>query len=248
MSTQTNTVFDIDGIDVQDDLGVELNPETYQDAQPQMPLFKGIYGFRIKDMDLNRDKDGNVIFNDGYPSVSVKQIEVVEGLEKPRIVYLGRFGQRVNIKPRKRFGAKNDAPLASELADLIRSGDGSASFSGWKEALSVLQSLVAQGTVFYSKLDWEAADSKAIKAQVEAIKENAEDVNSKETRDAVNTVYKTLTRRGQTKFKAADGNGYVPFIVGEDGEQIDARVVVPMDGFISQQNRDKVKIGPSIKA
>lgn len=247
MSTQTNTVFDIDGIDAQDDLGVALDPATYQDAQPSMPIFRGIYGSLLKDFDLVRDKDtGDIIFRDGYPTLLLRQVEVVDGVERPRPVYLY---QRINIKPRERKNfTTGETSRVSDLADLIRSADATATFSGWKEALGVLQSLVAQGQKFYHKLDWEASDRDAIKEKVDAIKADADDEFSAETKKAVAEVYKAHTRRGQSKFKAANGKGYVPFMDAEDGSRIDARVVIPMDGFISQATLDKVKIGPSIKA
>lgn len=230
--SETNTVFDIDSIDVQDDLSVALDPQTYQDAQPPMPLFRGLYGYRIKDMDLMKDKDGKLILQNGYPTLVIKQVEVVEGVERARTVYMY---QRVSIKPRARQNFETgQTTQVSDLADLVRSGDASAAFSGWKEALSVLQSLVAQNNIFYGKFDWEAADREAIKEAVESIRASAEDENAPEVKKAVNQAYKTFTRRGQSKFKAPNGSGYVPYMTGADGSKIEARVVIPMEGFVSQ--------------
>lgn len=247
MSAPTNTVFDIDSIDVQDDLSVALDPETYQDALPPMPLNRGVYGSRIKDMDLAKDKDGNLQLQNGYPTLIIKQVEVVEGVERPRSLYLY---QRVAIKPRTRTNFEtNTTTQVSDLADLVRSGDSSAQFSGWKEALGVLQSLVAQNTTFYHKADWEAADRDMIKEVVDSIKASAEDENAPEVKKAISATYKTYTRRGQSKFKAPNGNGYVPYMLAADGSKIEARVVIPMEGFISQTQilSGAVTVGSTIK-
>ena len=247
-------MFNIDDIPVADDLSVAVDPETYKDVQPPMPITRGAYGVRI-DPDTcnlvrygeNHDKAGELVLQDGlYPLLQVGMLEVVEGVETARKLPLF---QTIRIKPRLRkdFNGGEDQQV-SDLGELIRSGDATAKFSGWKEGLAILQSLIAQGTVFYFKLDWEAVDQKAIREEVEELKTSSEDPRDAETRKAINQVYKTYTRRGQSKFKAANGDGYVPFMDGKDGSRIAARTVVPMDGFISQAQLSKVNLGPSLKA
>lgn len=247
-------MFNIDEIPVADDLNVAVDPETYQDVQPPMPFTRGAYGVRIDPESCSlvkygeqHEKAGELVLQDGlYPLLQIGMIEVVEGVEAPRKLPLY---QTIRIKPRTRKGFGGEADqLVSDLGELIRSGDATAKFSGWKEGLAILQSLIAQGTVFYFKLDWEAVDQKAIREEVEELKTASEDPRDAETRKAINQVYKTYTRRGQTKFKAPNGDGYVPFMEGKDGSRINARTVVPMDGFISQAQLSKVALGPSLKA
>lgn len=225
-----------------DDLDVQLDASTYVAPALPQPIDDGRYGFRIDPgtMSLRTDKDGKVIYQDDkYPIVTIGKVEVVEGVERPRTQNLY---QDVRTKPfTRRDPVTGDNVPASALADLILSADPTASFRGVEEGLRVLQGLVAQSAVFHARLRWTATDVKAAKAEADAIKANADDPTSDETRKAVNEVWKKYRVQGQKNF-----NGK-PYIDAADGDSIDARVEIPMDGFIAAADLSRVKLGPTFK-
>lgn len=246
--------FDIDQLPITDDLDVSLDATDYVDVQPQLPLAAGNFGFRIKTFDLRRKYQGKVgadgqvevDLQDGkYPSITLQMLEVVEPAESARGVALY---QDVRTKPRVRKDfTSGGSALVSDLSDLIRSADSTASFTGLKEGIALLASLVAQGAIFYAKFDWTARDANATREALDDLKaranENGEDLKSTAIQTATKEIYKKFTKRGQGKFRNANG-GFVPFLISTEGEQIAARTEIVMDGFISQVNLDKVKLGP----
>lgn len=235
-------MFDLKGQVFTDDLDVALDAATYADPQQPAPIDEGAYGFTIDPttLELVTDKEGKLVLDDGkYPIVSIGMVEVVDPQESKRKVPLY---QRFRTKPFDRFDYESRSNVVvNALSDLIRSADASVSYRGIEEGLNTLMSLVAQNAVFHARLRWSATDVEAAKEEAEAIRAAAEDPKSDETRKAVNAVWKKYRVQGQRKF-----NGK-PFIISKDGDQIPARVEVPMDGFIPVSQLDKVVLGPKTR-
>jgi hypothetical protein len=191
------------------------------------------------------------LLQDGkYPVITLQMIAIADaGAETAMVNRPVALYQDIYTKPFTRTDrVTQQEVMANALGDLVRSADPSASFSGLKEGLSLLQSLAAQGAVFYGKFDWIAKDSKASREAVTALEAraqaNGEDLNSTAVRTARNEIYKKFTKRGMKAFKNEAGQ-YVPFMESSAGDQIQARVEITRDGFIPQSQLDKVKLGPA---
>jgi len=244
--------FNIDDLQILDDLDVSVDQDDYVERQEPLPLPKGNYGFRIKTLDLKKEfgKD-TILLQDGkYPVIVIQMIEIADAGSETAMVGRGvPLYQDVYTKPFPRTDRASGAEtMVNSLGDLVRSADPSASFSGVKEGYKLLQSLASQGAVFYAPFDWVAKDGKAARENVEALenmaRKNGEDLNSTAVRKARNEIYGKFTRRGMKSFKNEAGT-IVPFIEGTSGEAIQARVEIPRASFYPQSQLDKIKLGPA---
>lgn len=239
--------FNIDNLQLVDDLDVSLDANDYVDPKPPAPIDAGNYGFRIKSMQLRKKRDSEELeLQDGkYPIITIEMVEVVEPQENARPVALY---QDFRTKPFERTDySTGTKKMASALNDLIRSADATVSYNGLTEGLKTFEGLVASGAIFYARFDWTATDVEAAKEAVAEIETAAtqagQDLKSPEVRKAVNDVWKKFRTKGQSKFRNKAGV-VVPFIDAADGSTIPARVEIPMDGFISQNELERVKLGP----
>lgn len=244
--------FNIDDVQILDDLDVSVDQNDYVERQEPLPLTKGKYGVRIKSFDLRRVRDSEELqLQDGkYPIITLQMLEIADaGTETAMVGRQVALYQDIYTKPFERQDrASGGTVLVNSLGDLVRSADPSASFSGLKEGISLLQSLVAQGAVFYFDMDWIARDNGASREAIEELEtranQNGEDLNSAAVRAARNEVYKKFTRRGMKNFKNEAGV-IVPFILSTTGDEIPARVEIVRNGFIPQSQLGKVKLGPA---
>jgi hypothetical protein len=245
--------FNIDDVQILDDLDVSVDQNDYVERQEPLPLTKGNYGVRIKSFDLRKLRDSEELqLQDGkYPIIVLQMVEIADAGQETNMV--GRpvaLYQDIRTKPFTRTdNTTGETSQANALGDLVRSADPSASFTGLKEGLALLQSLVAQGAVFYAPFDWEARDSSAAREAIEELesraRQNGEDVHGSAVRTARSAIYKKFTRKGMKNFKN-DKGVIVPFITSTTGDPIAARVVIDvMKGFIPQSQLDKVKLGPA---
>lgn len=242
--------FNIDALDLQDDLDVSVDQNDYAEASVPLPVPKGNYGFTIKaeTMKLRTEKDGKTpVLRKGFPVLTIGMVTIVDaGNSEAGEKLKGRavpLYQDFSLAPFDRDGKK-----ANILGDILRSANPSASFSGVKEGLMLLEQEATSGSVFYARMDWTASDMAAASEAADQLRELAEaqgqDTDSPEVKKAVGDVYNKFRKRGMSKFKNDKGE-VVPFMLSTTGEQIPVRVEVPgQSGFIPQTQLDKVSLGP----
>jgi hypothetical protein len=159
--------FGLNDISVSDDLDISLDNETYQDQANPAPVAKGIYGFRALELDAARyrggENKGQPIYQQGYPLLELRMVEVVEGLGEGKTRKVGLF-QSVATKPFPREGKS-----VSQAGDFARAY-GLPNFNGAGEMIRLLQEAVEGRQIFYSHLDWESGfDGELVKAANEQL-------------------------------------------------------------------------------
>lgn len=169
--------FGLADLEVQDDLNVSMDNETYQDQANPAPPAAGNYGAKILKFDARRDKDKKPVFKGGDPRFPVLQIvsaELVEGLGDGVTRKVGLFYD-IDTKPFDRFGVP-----ASGLGDITRAY-GTDSWSGIPNGIELLKEAIQGNQLFYAQYDWNVYD----KEFVEAAKEQLGLANStRDSRDA----------------------------------------------------------------
>lgn len=241
-----------------DDLDVACDAAEYvEGAQTPPPPDKGNYRSRITKWDYARvskdDQSIRLTKNDAgvptYPTIVIQEMELVEGVDRPTKIFPY---QEFGLKPfkRKDFTTGLERP-ANNLADMLRSADATATFSNLGEGIELFKSYVASGALFGHKLDWVGKDIAFGKAQAEAVKEAAktagQDLQSKEVKDKVNACWKAATRKGQANFLNKTTGEYTHIYEGPSGDEIQARVEIPYDGFLPASKMDRTKFGSVIK-
>jgi hypothetical protein len=233
-------MFDTEGVVFADDLDVSYNPADYAAPALPAPIDEGRYGFRIDatTLSLAKNKEGELILRSGKPMLKIGKVEVVSGVERPRTVNLY---QDFALASFPRFNQETGGTdTVNNLADLIASADDTQAWQGQEQGLSILQSLVQSGAIFHARFVWIAKDVETAKAEAQAVKDNSSDPTSPETKKLVNAVWKANTVKGQSKF---NGKPYIAMASGD----VEARVEIPMEGFVLQSQLGKLKLGPTFK-
>lgn len=238
MSSTTPVAFDIPAdVTFVDDVDVSLNASEYVDPAPPLPLMAGVYGVRLTEagMKRQRDEQGNptnqlVLKKDTngtpkYPVIEVRKITVAAPEE-----VVGRVAfpyQEFSTKPtvRKDFNAGGQEYPFNHLSAILRSTDATLNYRGLDEGLQLLKTLISDGAVFYVRVDWRAEDRGWIGEQVKAIlaqKDAGEITEADANKALIEVRYKKGRLEGVAKFKNADGI-LVPEWIGPSGEEIPAR-------------------------
>lgn len=166
--------FGLTDLNIEDDLDVALDNETYQDQANPAPPAAGDYLFRLQDTSVRPalyrggENKGQPIMKkvDGkeYPILSLGVVEIVEGLGDGVTRKVGLF-QDINTNPYERDG-KN----VSQLGDFARAL-GLESYAGINAALLLLEEAQQSGAQFGASLDWESGyDKEFVEAALEQLK------------------------------------------------------------------------------
>lgn len=211
----------LEGITLVDDLDVSIDPDTYPDQASPAPPMAGTYNFRIKSLNIRKDKEGNIVLKDEqYPTFVLEQVEIVEPEDLARTVALY---QDISTKPFLRNGKP-----ATIVGDLVRSLDQTASAAGLLEIDALLAQAVDQKTTFRARLDWECYDSAFAKAALEEAGLGGvryADMDEDEKKVA-NAIYKSAKLQGMKNFPKLENGKHNHLWVGPSGETIEARPVL----------------------
>lgn len=172
--------FGLSDLEINDDLDVALDNDTYQDQANPAPVAFGDYLLRLlaDDGAKQRDSITPAIIRSGekkgqpvtrkvngvdYPVLQLNTVEIVEGLGDGKTRKVSLF-QEITTSSYERDGQN-----VSQLGDLARAL-GLPSYSGIKEALNLLREAMASGATFGATLDWESGyDKEFVTAAMEQL-------------------------------------------------------------------------------
>lgn len=253
-------VFDFPAnVEFTDDTDIALNPEEYKDPALPLPLMAGNYGVRFTQVGLKRVRENGQPTEEvlklkdpktgvpTYPVIEVKQITVAQAGEGNdnlvgKTAYL--FQEfRTNTQQKRDFNAGGQLYDYNALSAAIRAHDATMGYRGLGEGIKLFQSLVADGAIFYVRIDWRAEDSKWVREQVALVDKlqaagEITEAEAKERRSEIR--YKQGQVEGIKKF--LDGDVLKSEWVGPSGEELPVRPYIR--DFISTAQLDKFKLGP----
>lgn len=151
--------FGLADLDVQDDLDVAMDNETYQDQANPAPPVAGNYLVKVLKLGPKTDnKEKQPIYENKdkrYPILSLMSVEIIDGLGTGVTRKVGLF-QDIKTKPFDRFGTP-----ASNLMDLSRAL-GTDNWQGIPAGLAAVNEAVQLGTPAAIQLDWSIYDSQFV--------------------------------------------------------------------------------------
>lgn len=183
-------------LDVQDDLDVAMDNDTYQDQVNPAPPVAGNYVSKALKLVPAKTKEGKPVFENNdkrFPILRLQQLEILEGLEGDKTRKVSVF-QDIKTKPYDRYGTP-----ASNLGDITRAY-GTDSWQGIPDGLAKLQE-AAQLSTFAHQLDWEVQDREFVEAAFQQL--NVPTDKSQRTEDQkklVGAIYKASRITGMGKF------------------------------------------------
>ncbi len=208
-------------VEINDDLDVQIDPETYQDQTSPAPPAAGNYRFRVKKITVRKDKEGNVVLRDGqWPVYTLEQVEIVEPAELTRTVSLF---QDMSTKPFDRSGVK-----VSQVGDFLRAVDQTRAVRGLTAMDEAVSEAAETGAIFSGYLDWNAYDSEFAKGALEAagLKDTKFADMDEAEKKLANEIYKKAKVKGMKKFpKLPNGNPNHVW-VGPSGNSIEGRAEI----------------------
>lgn len=231
--------------DIQDDLQVseESYPEQQRGFVPPLP---GNYEVQVPtdQWGLAKRQDGELVLyrnregNPTYPVIEVKQVEINQPFEYSRKV--GVF-QKFSSVP----FAREEGKMASQVADMLRGFDASATASNTGEVLSQLtNTLKSGGSSMRVRVDYQAYDKVFADSQIAAAG-GKQAISDKEKY----AIYNKATIKGYRKIQQSNirnGKGNLPLWKwqGPSGEIVEAKPQIV--AFFP--SNEEVELGPDKKA
>ncbi len=207
-----------------DDLGIQLNPEAYQDQTNPPPPLPGNYRFQVVGaLAARKDANGELKLTDGqFPTLTINRVKIVEPSENEK-----EFGifHDIRTKPFDRYGT-----VASDVADFTRSVDQTRGWSGLGEGLEVLDEMVQANATFTAQIKWEAYDAEYVeKAFAELGIAKGSEKAALASGQITDAAYKAIYKKARlvTNDFLPDGKGgRKPSAKGPSGNSLEAKAKI----------------------
>jgi hypothetical protein len=157
--------FGLADLDVQDDLDVSMDNDTYQDQANPAPPPYGNYNLKAVKLGPKKNKEDEPVFENNdkrFPVLQLTTAEIIEGLGDGVTRRVTLF-QDIKTKPFDRYGTP-----ASNLGDITRAY-GTDSWQGIPNGLQLLQEAAQLGQSFGAQLDWSIYDGEFVKAALDQL-------------------------------------------------------------------------------
>lgn len=188
------------------------SPDDYADnTTPVFPM--GTFNFRLIDLDLDRDRaTGQVkLTKSGFPTILLKSIRVADGEHEGKTLTY----QRVYSTKYQRTNREGKKVEVSQLGDLIRAIDTTATWSTIGDALNLLRRAKDMNLTFRASVNWEAFDTDYYNRLVQ--ERNITQLFGPEDKQA----RKEATLSGRKHFSTGSPN-----VIGPSGKALTARPVL----------------------
>jgi hypothetical protein len=155
--------FGLADLEVEDDLDVALDNDTYQDQANPAPPVAGNYQLKAVKLGPKKNKEGAPVYENGdkrFPILSLQSAEIVEGLGDG-ITRKVMIFQDIKTKPFDRYGTP-----ASNLMDVARAY-GTANWAGVTAGIAAIFEAAQLGETFAAQLDWSVYDTEFVEAALE---------------------------------------------------------------------------------
>lgn len=193
--------FGLADLDVQDDLDISMDNETYQDQANPAPPVAGNYGLKaVKLGPKTKKTDGGSpepIFENNdkrFPILQLTTAEIVEGLGEGVTRKVTLF-QDIRTKPFDRYGK-----AVSNLGDITRSF-GTDSWVGIPNGILALEQAAQLGNVFAGQLDWSVYDTQLVTEGLKQLSIPAnKDERTEDQKKILNSLYNAARVTGMRFF------------------------------------------------
>lgn len=210
--------FGLADLEVQDDLDVAMDNDTYQDQANPAPPVAGNYMLKALKLGPKVDKDKNPVYENNdkrYPILNLVTAEIVEGLGDGVTRKVTLF-QDIKTKPFDRFGTP-----ASNLMDLSRAY-GVGNWAGISAGIAAINEAVQLEEKFAAQLDWSVYDSDFVENALDqlGLANVSKDERTDDQKKLIGVVYNTARVTGQRFFPFNEKTGRFIHVLQRDNVTI----------------------------